>query len=250
MKHHLKYGMSTNAVHAGETRFNEYSAITTPIVQASTFIFRNTKEIQRLPSGDKDRFEYAATVTPPSSAAEGKLATLEGAEDAVLFSSGMSALTTALYALAVGIERPQDINPRHRPAASGAVARTRPRAATDLSSRVYQWFLRTSSRRGLRTKGTGSAADSRAGSEPRCARRRARPGFLAWPWARQQCTDPSKCARPSSGRGRMMWVHDNGEVTSAALEARRRDRQALAGSTQPARITGALPEPVAAVTRP
>jgi hypothetical protein len=23
MKHHLKYGMSTNAVHAGETRFNE-----------------------------------------------------------------------------------------------------------------------------------------------------------------------------------------------------------------------------------
>jgi cystathionine gamma-synthase len=99
MKHHSKYGMSTNAVHAGETRFNEYSAITTPIVQASTFIFRNTKEIQRLPSGDKDRFEYGRYGHPTQYAAEGKLATLEGAEDAVLFSSGMSALTTALYAL-------------------------------------------------------------------------------------------------------------------------------------------------------
>jgi cystathionine gamma-synthase len=99
MKRHMRYGMSTTAVHAGETRYNEYSAITTPIVQCSTFIFRNTEEIKRLTSGAKDRFEYGRYGHPTQYAAEGKLAALEGAEDAVLFSSGMSAITTSLYAL-------------------------------------------------------------------------------------------------------------------------------------------------------
>jgi cystathionine gamma-synthase len=99
MKGLLKYGISTRAVHAGETRYNEYSAITTPIVQSSTFIFRNSAEIQRLTSGAKDRFEYGRYGHPTQYAAEGKLAALEGAEDAVLFSSGMSAITTTLYAL-------------------------------------------------------------------------------------------------------------------------------------------------------
>ena len=91
--------MSTLAVHAGEPRYNEHSAITTPIVQTSTFIFRNTDEIKRLTTGAKDRFEYGRYGHPTQYAAEGKLAALEGAEDAVLFSSGMSALTTSLYAL-------------------------------------------------------------------------------------------------------------------------------------------------------
>jgi len=99
MKGHPEFGISTLAVHAGETRYNEYSAITTPIVQASTFIFRNAAEIRRLTSGDKDRFEYGRYGHPTQYAAEGKLAAIERAEDAVLFSSGMSALTTTLYAL-------------------------------------------------------------------------------------------------------------------------------------------------------
>jgi len=92
-------GMSTRAVHAGEIRFNPYTAITTPIVQTSTFIFRDTDEIKRLATGAKDRYEYGRYGHPTQYAAEGKLAALEGAEDAVLFSSGMSALTTTLYAL-------------------------------------------------------------------------------------------------------------------------------------------------------
>ena len=45
----------------------------------------------------------------------------------MLFSSGMSALTTALYALAVGIEDTQDII-HDIDQALRAVARTRPRA--------------------------------------------------------------------------------------------------------------------------
>ena len=92
-------GFSTTAVHAGEIRYNEYGSITTPIVQTSTFIFKNTREIQELALGAKNRFEYGRYGHPTQYAAERKLAALERAEDAVLFSSGMSAITTTLFAL-------------------------------------------------------------------------------------------------------------------------------------------------------
>ncbi|MHC4721145.1 MAG: trans-sulfuration enzyme family protein, partial [Planctomycetota bacterium] len=90
---------STKAVHAGEIRYNEYGAITTPIVQSSTFIFKDIKEIQQLTEGTANRFEYSRYGHPTQLAAEGKLTALEGAEDAVLFSSGMSAITTSMFAL-------------------------------------------------------------------------------------------------------------------------------------------------------
>jgi cystathionine gamma-synthase len=90
---------STKAVHAGEIRYNEYGAITTPIVQTSTFIFKDIKEIQQLTEGTANRFEYGRYGHPTQLAAEGKLAALESAEDAVLFSSGMSAITTSMFAL-------------------------------------------------------------------------------------------------------------------------------------------------------
>jgi len=94
-----KTGFSTTAVHAGEIRYNEYGSITTPIVQTSTFIFKNTEDIKKLAEGAKDRFEYGRYGNPTQVAAERKLAALENAEDAVLFSTGMSAITTTLFAL-------------------------------------------------------------------------------------------------------------------------------------------------------
>jgi len=90
---------STKAVHAGEIRYNEYGSITTPIVQTSTFIFKNVEEIRKLPKATAGRFEYGRYGHPTQVAAEAKLAALEGAEDAVLFSSGMSAITSSLFAL-------------------------------------------------------------------------------------------------------------------------------------------------------
>ncbi len=99
MKKGKNWGFSTNSVHAGEIRYNEYGAITTPIVQTSTFIFKNIEEIKKLPKGTAGRYEYGRYGHPTQVAAEGKLAALEGAEDAVLFSSGMSAITTTLFSL-------------------------------------------------------------------------------------------------------------------------------------------------------
>src|SRR6056297_1969010 len=99
MKDDSKSGFSTRAVHSGEVRFNEYGSVTTPIVQTSTFIFKNIEEIRQLAKGDMERFEYGRYGHPTQLAAERKLAALEEAEDAILFSSGMSAITTTLFAL-------------------------------------------------------------------------------------------------------------------------------------------------------
>ncbi len=99
MVKNISEGFSTKAVHAGEIRYNEYGSITTPIVQSSTFIFKNTKEIGELAKGAKNRYEYGRYGHPTQLAAERKLAALEGAEDAVLFSTGMSAITTTLFAM-------------------------------------------------------------------------------------------------------------------------------------------------------
>jgi len=99
MEKKIRQGLSTRSVHAGEVRYNEYGSVTTPIVQTSTFIFKNVDEIKKLADGVAGRFEYGRYGHPTQLAAEGKLAAIEEAEDAVLFSTGMSAITTSLFAL-------------------------------------------------------------------------------------------------------------------------------------------------------
>lgn len=97
-------GFSTRSVHAGEARPNPYRAVTTPIVQTSTYTFANTddvcafKEASRA-GGRPQRGEYGRYGNPTVWAVEEKMAALEAAEDALLFSSGMNAVTTALLAL-------------------------------------------------------------------------------------------------------------------------------------------------------
>jgi cystathionine gamma-synthase len=97
--------ISTRAVHAGEERRKPYGALTTPIVQTSTYTFEDTAEImgfmrqKELAGGMTSRTDYGRYGNPTQTAVEGKVASLEGAEGALLFSSGMNAITTALGAL-------------------------------------------------------------------------------------------------------------------------------------------------------
>jgi len=95
---------STQAVHAGEEKRKPHGALTTPIVQTSTYTFANTAEIldfmHRKAAGNPGvRDEYGRYGNPTQRAAEGKIATLEGGEKALLFASGMSAIATTLAAL-------------------------------------------------------------------------------------------------------------------------------------------------------
>jgi len=99
-----KRQLATQAVHAGETRRKPFGAITTPIVQASTYTFRDSAEIMAFMQ-DKAmgkhplRDEYGRYSNPTIASAEAKLAALEGGEQALLFASGMGAITTTLLSL-------------------------------------------------------------------------------------------------------------------------------------------------------
>ncbi|MFW6133780.1 MAG: trans-sulfuration enzyme family protein [Planctomycetota bacterium] len=92
-------GFSTRAIHAGEDRSRYADSITTPIVQTSTYVFKDTDEIAAYTRGGKERFEYGRYGNPTELVAARRLAALEEAEDCVVFSSGMSAVTTTILAM-------------------------------------------------------------------------------------------------------------------------------------------------------
>lgn len=89
----------TVAVRGGEPRRHAYSAVAMPIVCTATYSFESTQEIRDHFEGRIDREEYGRYGNPTTRNAERKLAALEGAEDALLFPSGMSAITTVLLAM-------------------------------------------------------------------------------------------------------------------------------------------------------
>jgi len=92
-------GDSTRAVHGGERARPQSDAVTTPIYQTATFWFPNSEELRAYQEGRLDREEYGRYGNPTWRAVERKLCELEGAEQAVLFASGMCAATTLFLAL-------------------------------------------------------------------------------------------------------------------------------------------------------
>ena len=95
----MKKHLSTDCIHAGEDRNKPHDSITTPIIQSSTFVFKNSEEIRQFTQEKHFRYEYGRYGNPTQGAAEKKLAKLEGAESAVLFASGMSAIINTLLAI-------------------------------------------------------------------------------------------------------------------------------------------------------
>lgn len=83
----------------GEPKKKRGDAVTEPIVCTSTYVFDDTAEIHDHFQGRIQREEYGRYGNPTVRAAERKIAALDGAEDALLFPSGMAAATTALLAL-------------------------------------------------------------------------------------------------------------------------------------------------------
>jgi cystathionine gamma-synthase len=95
---------TTQSVHAGESRSKPHGAVTTPIYQTSTYSFTDTAEMlqymqRKVDSDPENRDEYGRYGNPTMRTAERKIAALEGCEKALLFSSGMNAITTLLLAL-------------------------------------------------------------------------------------------------------------------------------------------------------
>jgi cystathionine gamma-synthase len=89
---------STLSVHAGEDRQKLGDSITDPIFCASTFTFPDTQSVIDYVEQQQKRPEYGRYGNPGERVAERKLAALDAAEDAVLFSSGMAAIVGLLMA--------------------------------------------------------------------------------------------------------------------------------------------------------
>ncbi len=95
----MNFGISTRAVHAGEPERQYMDSITTPIVLTSSYTFGNMQEVIDYVTGKVDRFEYGRYGNPTTAVVIKKLRELEGADDAEVFDSGMTAVSCTLLGL-------------------------------------------------------------------------------------------------------------------------------------------------------
>jgi cystathionine gamma-synthase len=92
----------TAAVHAGVPVRRPAHTLTPSIAQTATYTFASTADLERYFDGkdeDPDRQEYGRYGNPTVIEVERRVAALDGAEDGLLFASGMAAVTTAILAL-------------------------------------------------------------------------------------------------------------------------------------------------------
>lgn len=94
---------SSLSVHGGERGRKLADALAVPIVQTATFSFETSREVRAYQEeAVKTRFEYGRYGTPTQQALETRLQAIYGAEDALVTSSGMAAVTDTFLALLKG----------------------------------------------------------------------------------------------------------------------------------------------------
>ena len=91
---------ATRLIHAGEgTDTGATPSLTTPIYETSTFVFDSVADVIKYQEGKLNGYLYSRYENPTVVAVEKKLAAVDGAEQSLLFSSGMAAISTALITL-------------------------------------------------------------------------------------------------------------------------------------------------------
>ncbi|MCI5561489.1 MAG: methionine gamma-lyase [Phocaeicola sp.] len=91
-----KAGFATRTVHVGSEK-NMYGTLSSPIYQTSTFIFENAEQGGRRFALEEPGYIYTRLGNPTCTAVEQKVASLEGGEACVSASSGMGAITSAVW---------------------------------------------------------------------------------------------------------------------------------------------------------
>jgi cystathionine beta-lyase/cystathionine gamma-synthase len=89
-------GPATELIHAGELDRGDAVPLTTPIYETTTFVFDSAEEVLAYNEGRSSKYLYSRYTNPTVISAERKLAALDHAEAALLFSSGQGATTTLL----------------------------------------------------------------------------------------------------------------------------------------------------------
>lgn len=98
-KHHIdpNWGFATRAVHVGSEPCPATGALATPIYQTSTFVFDNVDQGARRFAGQEEGYIYTRLGNPTQRALEMKIASLEGADDAIVVGSGMAAVSGIFF---------------------------------------------------------------------------------------------------------------------------------------------------------
>lgn len=99
-------GKSTQAVHGNidKREWQPHHSLTTPITQTATYTFKDTADLcsfmeAKMWGGGDGRGEYGRYGNPTVRSVEKRIAALEGAGDALLFPTGMTAVTNTILAI-------------------------------------------------------------------------------------------------------------------------------------------------------
>src|SRR5262245_12136707 len=92
-------GVPTDLIHTGQTAAGVPTPLTTPVYETTTFVFENAEGVVEYNEGRSAKYLYSRYENPTVVSVEQKLALLDRAESALLFSSGMGATATILMAL-------------------------------------------------------------------------------------------------------------------------------------------------------
>src|SRR4051794_13439527 len=83
----------------GEERENYFNAVSPPIIQSSNFTFNTVTGLRQAMADEFDTNLYSRGQNPTLSILRKKLAALDGADDALVFSSGIGAISVPLLSL-------------------------------------------------------------------------------------------------------------------------------------------------------
>jgi cystathionine beta-lyase/cystathionine gamma-synthase len=92
-------GPATRLIHSPNPS-SDVHPLVAPIYETTTFVFENAAEVVAFNEGRSSKYLYSRYGNPTVVSVEAKLAALDGADAALLFSSGMAATASTLMALA------------------------------------------------------------------------------------------------------------------------------------------------------
>lgn len=99
--------IESKTIHSGErNKKRQNRSLTIPIEQTATYYFDNTQQIKDFYNGKIKGIKYGRYGCPTQHAIEEKIAKLENTDRALIFSSGMNAITTTILSL---VEKGQHI---------------------------------------------------------------------------------------------------------------------------------------------
>ena len=97
-----KLGFATRQIHEGSLKIPGIGPLAMPIFQTSTFVFDNAAQGAKRFACEEEGYIYTRLGNPNANQLAKKIANLEGGEAAIIASSGIGAITTAIYSLVEG----------------------------------------------------------------------------------------------------------------------------------------------------